>query len=59
MRERTYSAVRKRLQEVVAGFEQAGGRGVDVAEEIDQLRFELRSLAARKGWRNRKRERKR
>jgi len=58
MRERTHSAVRKRLQEVLVVFEHAGGRGVALAEEIDQLRFELRSLAARKGWRKRKRRRK-
>jgi hypothetical protein len=49
------SELRRRLREALCALERAGGRGVDVADEIDGIRFELKSRAARKGWKTRKR----
>jgi hypothetical protein len=54
MKLQTTEALRKQLAEARAAFKRAGGRGVDRAEEIDALRFQLRSRASHKGWRNRK-----
>jgi len=42
------------LRAALAAFERARGRGIELADEIDSLRAELRSRAARKGWRTRK-----
>jgi len=49
------SELRRRLREALCAFKRAGGRGVELADEIDGVRLELRSRAARKGWKKRMR----
>lgn len=47
--------LRQRLKEARRQFEAAGGRGVDLAEFIDNARSELRGRTSKRGWRTRKR----
>ena len=55
-RKDSITALRRRLQDAVCAFKHAGGRGVELADEIDGIRAELRSRAALKGWKKRKRK---